>query len=978
MSLSVSRWTSFDSLPDPLDQTLLCEISPDGEPLEDLMRWRMQGVRGPMLLEGTPPHFINNPQYPWLQDGLRQEIGFYLVDQDSALRPVALTASGWQHSATVLFSLQTRSLNHDFKHLLKEWPERRHDLMHLWQRMVQHLGQLAPLLDTPITQMEHLLHSAETRAQAIQEAWLNLWDALQNWRHTPLDQEALIRAIHSLNLHWPALIAARTALGQLLTAEQSSLLQAWLKRFQERHLMQSVKVQHAAKQLKDLRQTLPADFQQILHNTLEQHLYVVAEQLLRWQRPTEMYFPDLAGLHYQTLGQWQERLPLPQATPLVSHSSSGNEENKPYLLLLEDNPVWAEQIYQHLYAHPALAFYLKAYRWVWAKDLLTAKSYISQAAFVIADLSMPLRAEEVSAREHGIAFLEAHMARYQKQPPTIVVHTTPTHFLEDHLALHASGVKDANYILKSEPEALCERLLSLWQQGQKPVPHHLVFYPHHLVLDGLPLRLSPRNDKLLRLLAQQGPLSARELLGKLIEQGYDEYIIDLEKRPRSGLRLSWSDFLDQLPLTLAESLRHLTFSLQEKLWHDLQQWASLARAEGHQELDRLAQRLPQNLWQHHSHLQAVLPTVLPHLIQASEAAEDPDFQLNNKVSKMVSSLRQEVYEQGVRAQHPLNTRAWIQRNAQGQFVLSPTRREYADNERPERWQVLCVEDDPVYAQEMQQLLQDMAVRQGMQLQCHWIAHGEDWTRFLDGHTASEDPLLVLLDLHLPATAGGVADARTGYAIWQAIQTHFSPENYQVLVTSTLTHEDQLRLEGIRLGIPLQHFIPKGETLYQLPWPESLCMGVLRVWQSYRQGGHLRADEVTAQSDRFPLRVEVISDAHQVLTLCIHSPYGKAEVQHKDDFAQCLRHLLRAPDTWVSCEAWSTPAQRKSAFVKNLRDRLRKQMEQRWPLQALQTHQETRLVNQLLTQKSFQGIPHFKLRIAQVENAALLQKASVHE
>ncbi len=974
MSMSVSRWTSFDKLPDHLDQALLCAVSPDGEPLAALIRWRMQGFRGTVLLEGVPPQLLNTPLLPWLHDDIRQTLGFYLAEETEALPP-PLDEAAWKHSAWMLFALNTRSLNHDFKHLLKEWPERRHDLAHLWQRMVQELGLLRAELEAPLNTLQHLLHSAETTRAEIQENWLSFWDALQSLRHEPLDQDALSRAIHSLSLHWPALIAARAALDKALQTEAIPLeLEAWLKSFQERHLLQNHKVQQAAQRLKALRKHLSPSLIGILHNQLEQHLYVVAELLQRWQRTSEMYYPDLAGLHYQSLGQWQERHPMPRGVLQSTPDASSAAQSKPYLLLLEDNPVWAEQIYQHLYAHAALQPYLKHYTWAWAKDLLTAKAYIAQAGLVIADLSMPLRADEPSAREHGIAFLESHLAHYVKHPPTVVVHTTPTHFLEDHLALQGTGIQDLNYILKSEPDALCDRLLTLWEQAQKPAPHHLVFYPHHLVLDGVPLRLSPRNESLLRLLAEQGPLHARQILSQLVTLGYDEYAIDLTQRPRSGLTLHWEDFLADLPHALSESLKHLEAALQEKLWQDLQQWAALARAEGHQDLSRLQQRLPQNLWQHNPQLHALLPTVLPHLITASEESENPDSRLHNKVSKMVYSLRQEVYSQGVAAQRPLNTHAWIQRNAQGQYFLGPTRREYADSERPERWQVLCIEDDAVYAQEMQQLLQEMALRQGMQLQCHWIAHGEDWAQYLARHTPSADPLLVLLDLHLPTQAGGPADARTGYAIWQDIQAHFAPQNYQVLVTSTLTHEDHLRLEGIRLGIPLQHFIPKGETLYQLNWPESLCMAILRVWQSYRQGGLLRADEVTAQSDHFPLRVEVIKDQHEVLTLRIHTPYGQAEVSHKDDYARCLRQLLQHPGSWVSCETWSSAEQRKGAFVKNLRDRLRKQIEQRWPLEPLQAHHATgRLVNQLLAQKTIQGIAHLKLNIALAENTVLLQK-----
>lgn len=976
MPLSVSRWTPFDQLPDNLERTLLCEVSPDGEPLSELVRWRMRGFRGGVILEGTPPQLLNTAQYPWLQEDLRQALGFYLSEEVDDLPP-PLDEAAWRHSVWILFVLQTRSLNHDFKHLLKEWPERRHDLTHLWQRMVQELGQVRPLLEAPLNTMQHLLHSAETTAATLQEAWLGFWEALQGLRQTPLDHEAFTRAIHSLSLHWPALITARTNLDKALQDHEiPPELEAWLKSFQARHLMQNLKVQRAAQQLKPLRNQLHSALQRLLHNSIEQHLYVVAELLLRWQHSSEMHYPDLDGLHYQSLDQWQNRHPMPQGSTL-NHAGatqpSGSAPSKPYLLLLEDNPIWAEQIYQHLYAHPALQAYLKNYTWTWAQNLLSAKKYMAQAGLVIADLSMPLHAEESSAREHGIAFLESCLARYLKHPPTVVVHTTPTHFLEDHLALQGTGIKDVNYILKSEPDALCDRLLSLWEQAQKPAPHQLVLYPHHLVLDGVPLRLSPRNDLLLRLLAEQGPLHSRQILSKLVEQGYDEYTLDLNQRPRSGLTLHWNDFLAVLPRTLAESLKQLETALQEKLWHDLQQWSALARAEGHQDLERLQQRLPQNLWQHNPQLKALLPTVLPHLITASEASENPDSRLHNKVSKMVHSLRQEVYTQGIAAQHPLNTRAWIQRNAQGQYHLSPTRREYADSERPERWQVLCIEDDPVYAQEMQQLLQEMALRQGMQLHCHWIAHGEDWEQFLARYTPDSDPLLILLDLHLPAQANGPADARTGYAIWQSIQSHFAPENYQVLVTSTLTHEDHLRLEGIRLGIPLQHFIPKGETLYQLNWPESLCMAILRVWQSYRQGGFVPADQVTPQGEDFPLRVEVLKDQSEVLTLCIHTPYGKAEASHKDDYARCLRQLLRQPGRWVSCEAWSTPEQRKGVFVKNLRDRLRKQIEQRWPLEPLQAHTTERLVNQLLAQKSIQGMPHFKLHIAQAENTHLLQK-----
>lgn len=987
MAISVSRFTAFETLDLSTESTLICDVSPDGEPLKSLVELRMQGFRGLIILEGLTPALLDTPGMNWLQSDFRPALGFYLsTDADIPTEP--LDETQWRHSATLLFTLHSRALNHDFKHLLQAWPERRHDLQRLWERIQQLLGQLATSLSAPIDHLHPLLYQADTDPAELRAAWLAFWQALHQGRSTPIDEESLRRGIHSLALHWPALLADRKhfqwpeplnseALSEALSeAENSALgiLKQWLQRFNARRLEQPPRVLQAAQSLKDLRASLPKAVQQHLHNTLEQHLYAVAELLRIWQPVTDVYYPDLNGLNYPLLQEWQMRLPLiaPElGTPPMATLASSTTATKPVLLLLEDNPVWAEQIYTHIQTHPALEGILNHYQWVWADNLFDARTHLPQAGVIIADLSMPLQQHGEAEREHGIAFLESCVGKYQQQPPVVLVHTTPTHFLEDHLALSQAGIHDADYILKSEPESLCKQLALAHARYLESPTHHLTLHPHHLVLNGHTLTLSPLNTALLHVLAEHGPLSAREILEQLVALGYPEYQSDLDEQPRSGLNFSWEELLQTLDAPMAEALRQMNAEDQQELWRALQNWAALARAEGHQNIDVLAQRLRNNPWHHVPELRALLPRVLTRLLQASADAKDPEQSLRNKVSKMLHGLRHAVYAQCVKAQAPINTFQWIQTDDQQRHHLhKSTHIQYAHTELSDRWEVFLIEDDPVYAQEMQSLLHEMAHLQGIQLHCQIFADGSAWNTYRQNMTIDpEIPLLILLDLSLPPQANDKPDEHTGYQIWQDIQNTFSPEQYQVIVTSTLTHEDTLRTEGIRLGIPLHSFIPKGETLFQLPWPESLRKAVLRAWHSQRQGGRIPSDQFTAAPLQLALRVEVLDYDTQKLKLRVHSLNQSREVVHKNQYAQTLAHLLRSPGEWVSAEVWTPPdKQEKPNFANNLRNRLRKDIQEKWPLEAFKNQAtEGELMHHLLAQKSHHQVPHFALRVSRVED-----------
>ncbi len=1011
MPISVSHVTDFENLTCAINDTLLCELSPDGQPVEALAQFRIRGFHGPMVLYGLTPMVLQSPGLEWLDSALRQELGFYTPEEAHSAR--TLSEAGWRHSATVLYCFATRTLNHDFKHLLREWPERRYDLQNLWDRLQGKLGQLLPLLEPQVTALTHLMHDSGSSLAALESAWLDFWSALHAGQNQTIDTEALARAVHGLCLHWPALIAERTAFEkqpwQPLEQEASDLidLERWLAFFNARRLQQPQRVIEAAQQLKTLRVTLSAALQQRLHNTLEQHLYVVAQTLHNWQRVTDFYYPDVQGLNFNQLTLWKSRLPLTAspltASPPVIPSQPKAADEKPYLLILEDNPVWTEHIRQQVSQDQLLSQYLSRYQWVAVNNLREAKNHLNRAAILITDLSMPLDTHEPSAREHGIAFLEAHVGQYAKNAPVVIVHTTPTHFLQDHLALSQAGVLDADYVLKNEPDVLLKRLLRACERLAQPEAFMLSLHSDYPVLNGVSLQLSPLNQELLRSLAT-GPCTARQLLQRLVEAGYYEYLNDLEAQADAGILITWPVLLQQLPGPLNASLSSLDDDIQRPLWEHLQQWAALSRSENHdihhpEDVHALIplgkQRLPHSLW-FNAQLLQMLPQALHQLLQSTRDSEHPDYVLGIKVSKMVSGLRQDVYSQCVAVQQPMNIRQWITRDEHQRYGLSNTTFNPQNSaksapataepvaEAPRRWPVLLIEDDAAYAQEIQDLLVTVAQQHHLALECIPITHGDQWPEVLqqlDMANVNSLPYLVLLDLHLPAHAGSPPDARTGYRLWKALQDSLPPEQYQVLVTSTLTHEDSLRLEGVRLGIPLQQFIPKGETLHQVLWPESLHLAVVRLLQEQRQGGKVARERVRLAPVAFPLQIELVDYTQKVLHLHISllsDPEKVYKVKHRNLHAHWLWQLLQAPNTFISAETLMQPEPCERTRVNNLRNRLRKQIEKQWPLTPL-TPPGERVVNALLEQQTIQRLPHFALRVAKViDPKGLCQKQSFLE
>lgn len=995
MSISVSLATDFNALTCPVDETLVCELSPDGQPVEALVQLRLQGFHGPVILYGLTPVVLQRPGLEWLAPALRQELGFYTPEEAPTAR--CLSQQAWRHSATLLYCFATRTLNHDFKHLLREWPERRYDLQHLWERLQDKLGQLLPFLQSQVNQLNHLMYQAETSVPDLESAWLDFWNTLHQGQRQPVDTEALARDIHSLSLHWPALVAERTAfdLPEQQTENPSAVadLSHWLRVFNARHLQQPQRVIDAAHQLKALRVKLSEDLRQHLHNTLEQHLYLVAQHLQRWQWVSDFYYPDVQ-LTFNQLELWKSRLPLspPAFTAAEStlNTAFDTAPDKPYLLVLEDNPVWTEDMRQQVHQDALLRQYLKHYQWVSVNNLRDAKPYLKKAAILITDLSMPLEPQEPPAREHGIAFLENLVGQYARHAPVIIVHTTPTHFLQDHLALSQAGVLDADYVLKNEPNVLVERLRKACERLAQPETFHLVLHPKHFVLNGVTLQLSALNQQLLRCLAT-GQRTARQLLEQLVAAGHSEYMSDLEAQPDTGVLITWSDLLQQLPAPLRAGLCSLKDDgLSQTLWRDLQQWAGLSRSENHaiaqaadvRPLIALGQqRLKQNLWLEPA-LLPILPQVLYQLMRSTRDSEHPDYRLNTKVSKMVSSLRKEVYEQCVAVQRIMNIGQWITRDTHDRYGLLATTLEEAQSalppvdDIPRRWPVLLIEDDATYAQEIQELLHTIAHQHHLQLECTWVAHGGQWPEVLEQlrSTASDKalnntslPYLVLLDLHLPAQAGAAPDAHTGYHLWKTLREQLQPAQYQVLVTSTLTHEDNLRLEGIRLGIPLQQFIPKGESLHQVLWPESLQLAVLRLLQEQRQGGKVARERVNVAPVVFPLQVELVDYDKKVLYLRISllsAPHAVYEAKHRNLNARWLLRLLKAPNTLISAEALMHPDGYQRTQVNNLRNRLRHQIENQWPLDQLPTPGE-RVAKLLLAQQTVHHVPHFALRVARV-------------
>ncbi len=911
--------------------------------LADIARWRCEGATGALVCSEFELEALRG-----------HRTGIYLQQELDVLSTETgtetLSEASWQAQAVTLYAYTNRSLHHDFKNSLNT--QDNDSAREIWRVLQARLGALRQRVKAECATVEQAL--AQKDLHAVHAAWRQLWQKL----NTHVDTPQLARAVAYLSRHWPALLEEQKTLKHRLKHELKPLslsaeLSTWLKQYSYRRLKQPLRVLRAAESLKTLRPQLAEPLQRLIHNTVGQHLFAVAAVLERWLPVSQHYAPDLRELTPDNLHLWRQLLPVPQwvgswaASPEVPYA----------VLVLEDNPVWMAHVLDVLRDFSGLQIHC-------ATCISQAKTLLDNHAFdvVLTDLALPLTPGAEPLRQHGIAFLQDSFSRYLKTPPRLLVHTTPTYFLPDQLALNQVGLRHADYIIKGSPEVLTERLQLAFAALETPPAFDLQIHDQHRVLNGVVLSLSELSGALLDSLAHHGPLTPTQLLQHLVHRGYTRYAEELEAVAVSPFSeaVLWR-WLDKLKIS--GSLRTLDADLQTLLLQQLQQLLAAFQAEQFAEIPA---RFKDNAWLTQQLLREQVPALFKRVQAHAFPTSHPRQQLANKVSKMLHDLKEEVYASALAVQQPIDVNTWLQKDASGRYGLQHSRiqqRHIQQQGSPQREpfsaavHVLLIEDNPVHAEDMQQLLTEMARYKGWELRLHHLTHLNALDAFLQrGHK----PDLVLLDLHLPASATSNAHPQNGYVMLERLREHFG--ELSVIVTSTLVHEDALRTEGLRLGVPLSHFVPKGETLEQLPWPESLRLNILRRLQAQRDQG--QRPELPALSPFHPhlpaLKLSVVACDDQQITLDIRSGSQKEAVRvvHKNHYARWLRELLRRPGLPVSAHQLSAAKATNATYINNTRNRLRQQMRKQWPVAP-------ESVNDLLYQQTLQNTRYFTLQVAQV-------------
>lgn len=936
-----------------------------------------------------------------------------------------LSDNEWQQSARALCWQKLAGLRHDLQHALHSRQKLSAPLRERLASLPQDLGQLAPLHSPLLAEIQQQLQAPPVEPRRLKPLLEQLWQGLASDSLQP-ERVALSRGLYQLREHWRGSLQAQARFAEGLAAyraaepELSAQLTDWLAQHPTRQLESSAGLLAAAQALKQLLQQRPASqrhtpLSQWLHNTLDQHLYTAAALIRHWEPRWQASQQHQAALQLARLPHsvpgWGMQLPL---------SLSGDSSQLRKLLIIEDDPVWQSLLRQQV--ESTLARFLQAYPgqqafpWqvVLAGDLAEAEAQLPGSILVLADLSMPAQPGEAARREQGLAFLQRHFGSYQRQPrQPVMVHSVPGWWLQDQQDLLAAGVAEADIVPKNQHgELLDQRLydrLCQWRTRQispEHLRHQLVIRSTEqglpqLLLDGMLLQLSPQPERLLLALAEnpRRGLSAAEVHA-LSSAGIDadESGFSAAERLADDTHSAFAQRLQQVlagvdaqkRFEVSQELRRLRY-----LWHENSRPAHNSR----QTLQALRKALAsqrsllewldatsQNGQEHPCLLSQLIASQLPALaalplaeqlaafFEAEAPAADgqsPDAEVKRQrgqASDQIYRLKASLSEQARQLGILLDPNSVIDSEESPQGPRYRLRQQVQVQRQPlsavnRSLQVLVLEDDPIYAVQIGDALDRLRWLEGLQLETLVISD----LRSLQGSALSPDWLL--LDLHLPAVPGGPASADGGLRALQQIRQACarSGKRLQTLVISALAHDDDLRLQARQLDVPLQAFVPKGESLFGRPWPESLDLALRHSLHSWQQDARLAPLTASAPGnsglpDSLPLTVEVRywgqrrqskghpPDRELALWVEADGPGGRSAkaVTHSGARAAFLAALLRAHPQAVDADSlslWllqqtgqrpeSGDLAKQQRQLTNLVNRLRKEdISPAWPLEVL--------------------------------------------
>ncbi len=1038
------------------------QVFADQPSLTCIMDWRLAGYRGGIALTGDWSQSEISEVAPWLAHEMP---GINLLNQADTIQLMNWLAQSkplndqqWQTAARQLLRHQWRVLEHDQQAL---------------RRVDSPQPDQIQRLATQVQQTQSQWSNACAKVWPNVSEQLSTWQqALEDWQAQPNDperrqhcQEAaeqhfawlrspsqhtvrqLAQAARQMQRHWQALLQQYQRLARQLQtanpppAEQGLQkgLQNWFKRFDQDQLQTAEGIQTATIEWQTLMQQRSSaervgQLSQSVHNTVDQHLYTVSQGLKQWQSPlqnwqasqTEPSVQKPAALHFSALAAVIQQLSAAEPehsdiSPLQTEQSPSQlSSSRKLILILEDNPVWAEELKNQ--TEQALKQFLNHFPEQRFRDwqiqivdnLAAAETELKQALLLISDLSLPLQPGQLASRSHGVDFLTRHSASLKGLP--VIVHSTPSWYLEDQQQISALGIQDLDFVFKSDPDAVQERVYS-WLKTLRRRPLFWI-QTDPLALNGVTLNLSPLNHSLMQILSTGQYLSPQQIVAELVEQGHQSYqagsIALASESEAQSLPQDCQDWLASLAKHWRGVARNRLLILQTQAnllpadtpaaqrWDKLQQslvyshfgfareiqsgeWDFLPQAQGFKWPE-----LIESLFQHHA------------TIASQPQAETIAAEWRQRVSKWISGLKRALKAEFQAVHQHLDTEQLIctyEPDAQDYLTgLSPqqqgqhlyqlqARQHISRHSTAGPWRVLLVENNASMAQTLSEALEQVSRLQQVQLEITPVTNLEAGLACLQSADWGVD--LILLDLQIPLTAAEYAQdpdsghPQGGYRLLKAIRQSLAQSHpqqpYRVLVTSHFADDDFSRQSGIELGIPIRNYLPKGRGFQGLSWNDSLHLRLDRLLRELKTQ-QLQPDQkqLSLRQHSLPISVRVIACSNSQLKLQISSPESKTvDTILRQKRAQLMRALLQA---WPQPLTWQAACQRldcNDAQLKNHRNRLRKVDIAKWPLDWLSQYTQEASGNVVLCQQSQAAQSSLRLNISEVlDPEGLLDQADL--
>lgn len=478
-----------------------------------------------------------------------------------------LSDSALQQLRQALFSDSWSQLAHDAAKDLLHWPERKARLI---DRLRNFSAQLPFGYATKLQSVKQLLvHLEDWDPETIQRQIADLGAEVS------IDQMQLPKTLnpatdrHRLNSvlrHW---LALPEKIAQFSAGLEKLGLSASLP-----GLLASLKPELTGQELSSLAGILQklaespdyagSALSRLSHNTLEQHVFHVLDELQILGFPLEGLTPDVLAQKLDLLGPE----PLPETLPVQRRRDK--TRGPLHVLVVENEPSWQASILDalgvicrsHGWGEQQVVFgpLLCAANRQQAQDLI--KKHRRSPLIVITDLSIPETAQDEAFPEVGEALLK-HLLSVGQNLPLLLL-TTPQHALPEQRRLTQLGFNQVDFVLKLRLDQLYERLEEwLEQQLEARFCHHIELHEGLFTvrIDGTSIELGKVSFALLMALARAHQRGSRALSqSELIETDEDLRFALQEQHDPAGFSKSLYQLKKELLNGMAEAERFLLMS----------------------------------------------------------------------------------------------------------------------------------------------------------------------------------------------------------------------------------------------------------------------------------------------------------------------------------------------------------------------------------------------------------------------------------